>query len=69
MLQQLPPASMQLPRAGAREPEQARGWGGAAERSATLEGELDVRFLLLCCPGLEAARQALQQVMNLLLCA
>ena len=32
----------------------------AAERSVRVEGELDARFLLLCCPGLEQARQALQ---------
>lgn len=66
VLQQLPPAAagVELPRAGAGEPDEAAGWGGAAERSAALEGELDVRFLLLCCPGLEAARQALQQVIS-----
>jgi len=31
----------------------------ALERSLRLEGELDVRFLLLCTPQLEQARQAL----------
>lgn len=30
------------------------------ERSTAVEGELDARYLLLCTPGLEAARQGLQ---------
>ena len=34
--------------------------GSMAERSVRAEGELDARFLLLCCPGLEQARQVLQ---------
>lgn len=33
--------------------------GDALERSLRVEGELDARFLLLCTPQLEHARQAL----------
>ena len=62
LLQRLPAPAPRQPCCADGVDDEVDGCAGAAERGVVLEGELDARFLQLCCPGLEAARQALQRV-------